>query len=341
MSAELKQSPSSKSGPMVLVYIGDDDPTRGDSHGFKGIGRRMAQKLNGSFHYLEDKDLTKMYPDIRRPNDGLELYMKQHGTPDIVLSRAYHYGGMMSRITPLMMVHDINEGLSSNLLGDSSLVSHHLTPEIFDEQGVKFRAQYKEITSPIIAVMLVSIYDIESFAQKMVSKCAHHDEVTVFICSSRRTSPGNYDKLKSRIEELAQEKGLDGRLKVDGYNFEQGRGKENVFNPYIGLIKEADHIVVGGESLSMVSEPLAAGKTVMVFEPSHSYSKLKKRGLVVDFSKCADDTRFETSRIDPVNVTEDISSRLIEKFNKVAKKHTGPTGWLIRKLDGLRKALSM
>lgn len=55
MSAEAKQTPSSSTGPMVLVYIGDDDPTRGDSHGFKDIGQRMAQKLNGRFHYLEDK----------------------------------------------------------------------------------------------------------------------------------------------------------------------------------------------------------------------------------------------------------------------------------------------
>ena len=53
--------------------------------------------------------------------------------------------------------------------------------------------------------------------------------------------PDNYINLKSRLEELAQEKGLEGRLKIEGYNFHERLGKENVFNPYVGLIKEADH----------------------------------------------------------------------------------------------------
>ena len=337
MSAELKQSSASKSGPMVLVYIGDDDPTRGDSHGFKGIGLRMAQKLNGRFHYLEDKHLEEMYPDIRSADDGLSRYMQQHGKPDILLSRAAYYGGMMTRITPLMMVKDINEGLSSDLLGDNSLVSHHLTPDIFDEHGAKFREHYKEIKTPIVAVMLVNLWDTEAFAEKMVAKCAQHDEgLTVFICSSRRTGSGSYDKLKKDIEDFAKTKGISDRLNVEGYNFEKESGKENSFNPYIGLIKEADHIMVAGESLSMVSEPLALGKRVMVHQPGHSYTKLKEKGLVIDFEDCAADKRFETPRVEAVNVTEDISSRLVEKFNRVAKKYAGPAGWLIRKMHNLK-----
>lgn len=340
MTVQSSQSSAAKPGPMVMVYIGDDDPTRGDSHGFKGIGLRMAQKLGGRFHYLEDKNLTQLYPGMPDPRDALDLYMKQHGKPDILLSRAAYYGGMMTRISPLMMVNTINEGLSSDLLGDISLVSHHLTPEIFDEHGKKFREHYKEITSPIVAVMLVNIQDVENFAQRMISKCAQHDELTVFICTSRRTYQDNYFSLKSRMEELAQEKGIGARLKIEGYNFHEHLGKENVFNPYVGLIKEADHIVVGGDSLSMVSEPLAVGKRVMVFEPSHSYGGLKEKGMVVHFNDCAADKRFETSTFKPVNVTEDIASKLVDQFNKVAKRYAGPIGWAVRKFDHLKKSLN-
>lgn len=341
MTVETPQSPASTSGPMVMVYIGDDDPTRGDSHGFKGIGLRMAQKLGGRFHYLEDKHLTQMYPGMPDPRNALDLYMKQHGKPDILLSRAAYYGGMMTRISPLMMVRDINEGLSSDLLGDISLVSHHLTPEIFDEHGKKFRDHYKDIKSPIVAVMMVNIQDVESFAQRMISKCAQHDELTVFICTSRRTYQDNYIQLKGRMEELAREKGLGERLKIDGYNFHEHLGKENVFNPYIGLIKEADHIIVGGDSLSMVSEPLAAGKRVMVFEPAHGYSSLKEKGMVIHFNDCAADKRFETPSFKPVNVTEDIANKLVDQFNKVARKYAGPIGWAKRKFDNLKRALDL
>jgi len=340
MSVQAKQL-SSSTGPMVLVYIGDDDPSRGDSHGFKGIGQRMAQKLNGRFHYLEDKHLGALYPGIQI-SEGLDRYMQEHGRPDILLSRAAYYGGMMTRITPLMMVKDINEGLSEDLLGDSSLVSHHLTPEIFDEHGARFRDHYKDIKTPIIAVMLVNIWDTEQLAEKMVSKCAQHDEpLTVFICSSRRTGSGNYELLKKNIEDRAREKGLGDRLHVEGYNFEKESGKENVFNPYIGLIKEAEHILVAGESLSMVSEPLAAGKRVMVHQSGHSYTKLKKKGLVIDFDDCAADTRFETPHVGPVNVTEDISNRLVEKFNRVAAKNRSPLGWLHRQLSRVKNSLSL
>lgn len=268
--------------------------------------------------------------------------MQEHGKPDILLSRASYYSGMLTRITPLMMVKDINESLSSDLLGDSSLVSHHLTPEIFDEHGKKFRDHYKDIKSPIIAVMLVNIWDTESFAKKMVSKCAQHDEpLTVFICSSRRTDTGNYELLKRNIQEKAREKGLADRLNVQGYNFGTEAGKVNTFNPYIGLIKEADHILVAGESLSMVSEPLAAGKRVMVHQAGHGYTKLKKKGLVVDFDDCAADTRFETPSIDPVNITEDISNRLVGKFNRVAKKNKGSLGWLHRQISRIKKGFSL
>ncbi|MFN7113334.1 MAG: ELM1/GtrOC1 family putative glycosyltransferase [Alphaproteobacteria bacterium] len=328
-------------GPMVMVYIGDDDPTRGDSHGFKGIGQRLAQKLHGKFHYIEDKHLAQMYPGTPHPIDGMKLYLRDHGKPDILLSRVAHHSWMMTSITPLMMVHEINESLSANLLGDDSLVSHHLTPEIFDEHGKKFREHYKDIKSPIVAVMLVNIHEIENFAQKMISKCAAHDEMTVFICSSRRTGPDNYDKLKKRLEELAQEKGISERLKIDGYNFHEHVHNENAFNPYIGLIKEAEHIVVAGESLSMVSEPLAVGKRVMIFEPGHAYSSLRKKGLVTDFKSSADDTRFETPRIKPVNVTEDITNQLVEKFNKVAKKHGGSFGWVMRAASKVKNVLGM
>lgn len=336
-----KEASVKDKGPMVMVYIGDDDPSRGDSHGFKGIGMRMAQKLHGEFHYLENRHLVDLYPDISRPRDAFLKYLKDHGKPDIMLSRYGYYGDMMTSISPRLIVSDINEGLSDSLLGENSLVSHHLTPELLEEQGKQFRDNYKEIKTPLVAVMMVNLHDIESFAQKMVSKGAAYEEgVTVFICTSRRTHQDNYAKLKTRLEELAAEKGLSGKLHISGYNFHEHVGQKT-FNPYVGLIQEADHVVVAGESMSMVSEPLASGKPVYLYEPGHGYSSLKKKGLAIDFNTTAADTRFNEHRIKAVNITEDITDRLIDKFNKSARKHTGLLGWVQSKAAAFKNTFGM
>lgn len=329
-------------GPMVMVYIGDDDPSRGDSHGFKGIGMRMAQKLHGEFHYLEDKHLADLYPDISKPRDAFLKYLKDHGNPDIMLSRYGYSGGMMTSIPPRLLVSQINEGLSDDLMGESSLVSHHLTPELLAEQGKQFRANYSDIKTPLIAVMMVNINDIESFAQKMVSKAeAYGDGATVFICTSRRTHQDNYTKLKTRLEQLAAEKGIGDRLKISGYNFHEHVGQKS-FNPYVGLIEAADHVVVAGESMSMVSEPLAAGKPVYIYEPGHGYTSLKKKGLAIDFNTTAADTRFDDHRIKAVNITEDIADRLIDKFNKASKKQKpGLLGWVQSKAAAFKNTFGM
>lgn len=308
-----------------MVYIGNDDPTRGDSHGFAGIGARMAQKLNGSYSYLEDKHLKALYPKIS-PHIALRHYFKDHGKPDIMLSRYYIHHGTMTSHVPLLTVSDINEYLSSELLGERSLVSHHLTPELLEEEGKKFRAHYPDIAHPLIAVTMVNIRNIDAFAQKLVSKCAAYDACTVFLCSSRRTEHDNYAQLKSTLEKLAAEKGLTEKINVTGYNHHVQ--EPDAFNPYIGLLDTADHVIVAGESLSMQSEPLAAGKPVIVFESCYTHTRLKKEGLMIDFNACANDTRFEERRIAPVNITENIADRLIEKFNRAAKEraHT-PIGW--------------
>ncbi|MDI1227292.1 MAG: ELM1/GtrOC1 family putative glycosyltransferase [bacterium] len=335
-------TPVQDKGPMVMVYIGDDDPSRGDSHGFKGIGMRMAQKLHGEFHYLENKHLADLYPNVKRPHDAFLKYLKDHGKPDIMFSR-YGYGGMMTSIPVRLLVSSVNEGLSDDLLSESSLVSHHLTPELLAEQGKQFRDNYKEINTPLVAVMMVNIKDIESFAQKMISKCAaYEDGATVFICTSRRTDQDNYTKLKTRLEQLAAEKGLGDRLKISGYNFHEHVGEKS-FNPYVGLIEAADHVVVAGESMSMVSEPLAAGKPVYLYEPGHGYSSLKKKGLAINFNKTAANTRFDEARIKPVNITEDIADRLIDKFNNVSRKTkpAGLMGWVQSKANAFKKTFGI
>ncbi|MBI1215852.1 MAG: hypothetical protein GC185_08550 [Alphaproteobacteria bacterium] len=357
-----KEAPQTqkKDGPMVLVYIGEDDPSRGDSHGLKGIGQRMAQKLNGKFHYLEDDDLKRMYlenaHDVTAPGAQdapapvpepgkksvdmdklLKRYLKENGKPEIVLSRFGQYNDAIKSAKPLLIVRDINETLSSRLLGEKSLVSHHLTPELLKAEGEKFRAQHPDFQGPLIGVLMVDINGYSSFAEKMVSKCAAYPQATIFLCGSRRTPNYDYDNLKEELEKAAKKKGLEGRLRIDGYNFLRGLKNKDAFNPYVGLLDAADHIVLTGNSQSMLSEPLAAGKPVILHGSFNQYKKLKRKGLVMDFGKCAADKRFETGRIKPVNITEDITDKLIKDFkNAQSTRRGGPVGWALRATQGVK-----
>lgn len=309
-----KRSKAQLAEPMVLVYIGDDDPLRGDSHGFKGIGQRLAQKLKGTFHYLEDSHLAGLYPDELSTAAALKRYFADHKAPDVVLSRGWDKYAMKGQ-NPLLCIMDINEGLSEDYLGEYSLVSHHLTPELLENEGSKFREHYPALPHPLIAVMMVNVYGAWNFSKKLVEKCAAYPEATIFLCSSRRTRPENYAALAGILTDMIKEQGMEKRIRLEGYNFNGGRTQQALFNPYMGLLQEADHVIVCGESRSLVSEPLAAGKPVMLYE-TRPYGSLQKKGLAFEFNACAARAPFETGKIKPVNVTEDIADALARKFKQ-------------------------
>ncbi len=313
---------------MVLVYIGSDDPTRGDSHGFTGIGQRLAQKLGGEFHYLEGAHLDKLYPGETSKKVALERYFADHKAPDIVLSRAWdEYAHWKKK--PLMCITSINEFLASRYLGESiNLVCHHLTPELLESEGKKFREHYPALPSPLIAVMMVRIKNAQDFAEKLVSKCAAYPEAAIFLCGSRRTPEINYNHLTEALTGVIKEQGLGQRIKLAGYDFNSLRAAgSDSFNPYVGLLQEADHVIVCGESLSLISEPLAAGKPVMVYE-TFEYRDLKKKGLTLHFNDCAARAPFETRKIEPVNITEKMAGTLARVFRRKAFWHNlNPFRW--------------
>lgn len=309
-----KRSKAQLAEPVVLVYIGGDDPSRGDSHGFKGIGQRLAQKLAGTFHYLEDSHLAELYPEEQSTEAALKRYFADHKAPDIVLSRQWDKYAMKGQ-NPLLCITSVNEGLSEDYLGEYNLVSHHLTPELLESEGRKFREHYPALPHPLIAVMMVNVGNTWSFSKKLVEKCAAYPKATIFLCSSRRTRPENYAALAGILTDMIKERGMEQHIRFEGYDFNDGRTQQTLFNPYVGLLQEADHVIVCGWSQSLVSEPLAAGKPVMLYE-ARPHGSLQKKGLAFEFNACAARAPFETGKIKPVNVTEDIAGVLARKFRQ-------------------------
>lgn len=139
----------------------------------------------------------------------------------------------------------------------------------------------------------------------------------------------NYNALAAALEKQIKEKGLEERLTVTGYNFRALVNDHGHFNPYVGLLQEADHVIVCGDSRSLISEPLAAGKPVMLYEAGKDHIGMKQKGLALEFNTCAAHRAFETGKIKPVNLTEDIADKMAQEFRKKAFWHKmNPTTWV-------------
>ena len=189
---------------------------------------------------------------------------------------------------------------------------------------------------PLIAVMTTYLYEsaAPNITQALLQATIDYSQVTIFICTSKRTTEERYqffmEQLKNKIEYLK----LSDSIRLYGYCLNSER--ENVcrtsdsYNPYIGLIDQADHIIVPPDSQSMTSEPLAAGKTVHIYGGEHEYKPLKKEGLAETFNSSARFSTLRTRRIAPVNITDKVADCIIRKYEKSTKhgfwKH--PIRWL-------------
>lgn len=325
-------APQQASGPMVLVYTGTDDPSRGDAHGAEGVGQKIAEKIGGAFHFIGDKDLDRLYPEEKTKTAALAHYFRDHGYPDVLMSKFWRiHDPALGKHKPLIVFEDNNEYLSHKYLNDRSLVNHHVTAENLKEEGGKFAAAYPSLPSPLIGVLMAQLSDIKGFAEKLVSKAAAYPQSAIFVTSIWRTRPENYKEL---MEEIARQAGAKDRITIIGHPF----SKEPGYNPYLGLLDRADQIVVTGHSLSMMTEPLTAGKAPLLFEPGQDHSALEQRGLVRDFNKSAAKTPFDNAAITPFNPTEIIARKMTEEFNKKAFwNRLNPKTWVKKIVSALKR----
>ncbi len=121
----------------------------------------------------------------------------------------------------------------------------------------------------------------------------------LMITASRRTPEG----LRTAARSLARE--------TDGF-FWDGDGE----NPYLALLALAEAIVVTSDSINMVSEAVATGAPVLLFElpgtpPRHArmYAALKEAGALAAF-----DGRFIDLRYTPIDATPVIARALADAY---------------------------
>ncbi|MCX8506391.1 MAG: mitochondrial fission ELM1 family protein [Alphaproteobacteria bacterium] len=170
---------------------------------------------------------------------------------------------LASRHFDLVVVgsHDTVRG-PKILVSDGAL--HRVTDEKLAEARQEFAPLLAELPRPLVAVSLGGNNPHYRFGTSAAADLAERliklaqNGCGLAITPSRRTAPEALSVLHSR---LAQS------LSPETYYLWDGTGK----NPYFGLLAYADHLVVTGDSVSMISEAAATGKPVHVYSLPHHH----------------------------------------------------------------------
>jgi len=342
---EEKSTSSSESNPLIYAYIGTQDPMRGDSKARVGIAKTTAQILGGEYVYVDEATLQEHFPTIKGFNERLQQFIKEKGMPDILVGHDTSGLFLQEQKKPLVLFEYVPESIASitsekgytpsQLKG---IVAHDLTPEVLETEGQIFREKYKDLKGPLVAVMMgggFSKYDVTKAAKAMRKVIKNYEEVSVFVCPSRRTNekfdqfmdvvennvhaPLHLDMLMTSlkkvfdIENRGSEISWSNHMQLHGVNYEECVSD---YNPYIGLLENADHIVVLGQSQSLISEALFTGKTVMHAAGPHCelHSELYDMGVIKDLKDIVRKGEFDTQEIKPISTVYESAEKLAAEY---------------------------
>lgn len=157
---------------------------------------------------------------------------------------------------------------------------HRIRPAVLAEAAARFAPRFAHLPRPYIAVSLggpngVYRFDTEEAGRlgAALAALAHETGGSLLVTPSRRTGEANLAALRAAV------------AKVPAFIWD-GAGE----NPYFALLGLADRIVVTGDSVNMVTEAVASGKPVQVFDlPGGSnktrrfHDAMRARGLTQSF----------------------------------------------------------
>lgn len=301
--------------PVIYVNFGSENADGGDMHGLVGIADIVAKKLNGTVHHVSTQILKGAYP-VDMPAEAYRKFVNDHGRPDLLFTLGENNFPKALHDKSIFRVNQINEKLTEKYAADSPLVAHHITPALLDDEGAKFRTRYPNIQHPLTAVMVASDFHLAGFADPLVDLCKDAPKATIFICTSPRTTHDDFKRVKQAIMARLYAVRRANDIIVESFHLNKERYYKGYYNPYPGLLREADHIAVCGQSQSMVSEALMSGKSVHIHHQLNDYSDLQDKGLVHEFNRAAGYAQHETRSISPINLTGQIADGVIEDYRR-------------------------
>jgi hypothetical protein len=308
--------------PLVMAWIGQDDPHRGDSKASIGLAKLCAEMVGGRYVYVDEAMLDEQFPKAKDYKEKVAAALREIGQPDILIGMHGGDAFYTAEKRPLITMSHINETLS-NKYGEDKLVPHHLTQADLDKAGAEFDAHYPNIKGPLIAVMIgndtPNVFDT---INKINDIGRQYDDVTYFVCPSRRSERAPqlaFEHLGNSLHSVFRSKDFGDYL----YDLSQwGRdviysSYENLvegFNPYLGLLARADHIVVSGQSYSLVSEALFTGKNIYTDWMCSEYTNLVNRGYIVPIDALDVTKPFPTKPMPALDITQKIADVIVDNF---------------------------
>lgn len=326
--------------PVIVVSTIGDDDHRGDSHAYLGLGRIVAEKLGGEFRHINDNTINAAYPELTARDRALYEYFHDTGVPDILFSRFYHspdlwypvYTQKQEELYVTKSPHIVtamNEVLTARVKGDDSLVSHHITASLLRIEEEKLLNVYPQVKDdPLITVMMAD-HTNYGLAESLIPRIKDLPGCTLFVCSGRRTDSEYYHSTMSALKSEIGKHGIQNRVRLIGYDFQALAKRQNVFNPYIGLISRSDHMVICGDSRSIVSEALSKQQSIYLYQDGHGgyiremYAPLLRENIIKTFSLKSAVEPLSTHPVQVTNPTERTADRIINDYKRKCRRDMG------------------
>ncbi len=331
--------------PLVYAYIGTQDPMRGDSRARVGIAKTTAEILGGEYLYVDEATLKEHFPNVNGFKERLQRFVEERGLPDILVGHDASDFFAQQDKKPSVLFEYVPESIASKTSEKGytptqlkGIVAHDLTPQILETEAQDFRQHYQDLKAPLVAVMMggdFSKSDVTKAATLMRRILKNYDEISVFVCPSRRTDeqygefmdvmengapdPLHLNMLINNLNKIFNIKNKAPKLdwgdnvQLHGVDYEKcTKG----YNPYMGLLASADHIIVLGRSQSLISEALYTGKTVMHAAGPHCemHGDLYEMGIIKDLRDVARTGQFNTQEIEPISTVHESAERLAQEY---------------------------
>lgn len=301
----------------VLAFAGQRDDCSGDVQGIIGIGKKIAERTGREFVYLDDCTIQKLYPDAEDISFAYSRFSRENGRPDILLSPPRII--VPATLRAPFQISELNEHFSWKCSTPyKSLVPNNLTAETLNEEERQFRARHPALHDTIISVLHISTDGkTDYFAEKLSAMLAADEDLcaTIYLCGTRHTDFDEQNDLYRSLRSQLVAHRIDNRIQLLNFHLCSVFAERSGYNPYKGLLATADHFVVLGESLSLTSEPLVRGRSVMHMGPVNM--KFERLGWVHDFEKLDAAQGLPTRIFEPVNITDEVADYYVTRLTEI------------------------
>ncbi len=231
--------------PLRIAVISFEARESGGTHVCLAMAKALMAKVPGStldehynvWHQTRQATWEKMWPE------GME--------PDIIIAEGPHFPTRIRDKYPFIVDRDDYEKYKNF----EPTISH--LPFIDKaKESARFKKYYPAFARPLIAVCAAYDKD-ETLWQKMENIISRYEKGTVFLTSSPRTDKDEFENTARLAGELAKAKP---DLQFLSYAYQSGRA----YNPYHGLLLNADVIVLCDRSDSMLADARSTNATIYV-----------------------------------------------------------------------------